>query len=107
MRKIKKDDMVLVISGNDRGKKGRVLKVVPGMDRIIVEGVNMVKKHRRATQDMPQGGILTIEAPIHISNVKLIAPKSGVPTRVGFKILKDGTKVRVCKHPDANNEEVL
>lgn len=107
MRKIKKDDMVLVISGNDRGKKGRVLKVVPETNRVIVEGVNMVKKHRRATQDMPQGGILTIEAPIHISNVKLIAPKSGVPTRVGFKILKDGTKVRVCKHPDANNEEVL
>jgi large subunit ribosomal protein L24 len=107
MRKIKKNDMVMVIAGNDRGKTGKVLKVFPDTNRIIVEGVNMHKKHRKPTQQMPQGGILSIEAPIHISNVKLIAPKSGVATRVGFKILKDGSKVRVCKHPDANGEEVV
>lgn len=107
MRKIKKEDMVLVIAGDDRGRKGRVLKVFPQKDRVIVEGVNMVKKHTRPTQKMPQGGIMEVEAPIHISNVKLIAPKSNVATRVGFRVLKDGSKVRYCKHPDAGGEEVL
>lgn len=107
MKKIKKDDTVLIISGNDRGKKGKVLKVFPATNKIIVEGVSFVKKHQRPTQQLPQGGIMSIEAPIHVSNVKLVAPKSGIATRVGFKILKDGTKVRVCKHPDANNEEVI
>ncbi len=107
MKKIKKNDMVLVISGDDSGKRGRVLKVFPDRDKIIVEGVNMVKRHRKRTQKMTQGGIMELEAPIHISNVKLIAPKSSVPTRVGFRVLKDGTKVRFCKHPDAGGEEVL
>jgi large subunit ribosomal protein L24 len=107
MKKIKKEDMVLVIAGDDRGKKGRVLKVFPDKNRIIVEGVNMVKKHTRPTQKMPQGGIMAVEAPIHISNVKLIAPKSNVATRVGFHVLKDGSKVRYCKHPDAGGEEVI
>ncbi len=107
MKKIKKNDTVLIISGNDRGKQGKVLKVFPATNKIIVEGVSFVKKHQRPTQQLPQGGIMSIEAPIHVSNVKLVAPKSGVATRVGFKILKDGTKVRVCKHPDANNEEVI
>lgn len=107
MKKIKKDDTVLIISGNDRGKKGKVLKVFPATNKIIVEGVSFVKKHQRPTQQLPQGGVMSIEAPIHVSNVKLVAPKSGIATRVGFKILKDGTKVRVCKHPDANNEEVI
>ena len=106
MSKIKKNDMVKIIAGNDRGASGKVLKVFPKENRIIVEGVNMHKRHRKPTQDMPQGGILSIEAPLHISNVKLIAPKSGVATRVGYKRLKDGSKVRVCKHPDANGEEV-
>ena len=108
MRKIKKNDIVKVIAGDDRerGATGKVLKVLSGGDRIVVEGVNMQKRHRKPTQQMPQGGILSIEAPIHISNVKLVAPKSAVATRVGFKILKDGSKVRVCKHPDANGEEV-
>jgi large subunit ribosomal protein L24 len=107
MRKIKKEDMVLVIAGDDRGRKGRVLKVFPQKDRVIVEGVNMVKKHTRPSQKMPQGGIMEVEAPIHISNVKLIAPKSNVATRVGFHVLKDGSKVRYCKHPDAGGEEVI
>jgi large subunit ribosomal protein L24 len=107
MRKIKKEDMVLVIAGDDRGKKGRVLKVFPDKNRVIVESVNMVKKHTRPTQKMPQGGIMGVEAPIHISNVKLIAPKSNVATRIGFRVLKDGSKVRYCKHPDAGGEEVI
>lgn len=107
MEKIKKEDMVLVIGGDDRGKKGRVLKVFPGKDRVIVEGVNMVRKHTRPTQKMPQGGIMEVEAPIHVSNIKLIAPKSNVPTRVGFRVLKDGSKVRYCKHPDAGGEELI
>lgn len=107
MKKIKKEDMVQVIAGNDRGAKGRVLKVFPKQNRVIVEGVNITKRHTRPTQQMPQGGIVEKEAPIHISNVKLVAPKSGVATRVGVKVLKDGSKVRVCKHPDADGEEVI
>lgn len=99
--------MVLVIAGDDRGKKGKVLKVFSDKDRVIVEGVNMVKRATRPTQKMPQGGIMEVEAPIHISNVKLIAPKGNVPTRVGFRVLKDGNKVRVCKHPNAAGEELV
>ncbi len=107
MKKIKKNDQVLVLAGNDRGAKGKVLKVLSKESRVIVEGVNMVKKHTRPSQNLPQGGILEVEAPIHISNVKLIAPKANIPTRVGFKVLKDGSKVRVCKHPDCAGEEVI
>ncbi|HQU73206.1 MAG TPA: 50S ribosomal protein L24 [Calditrichia bacterium] len=107
MHKIKKEDTVLVISGASRGAKGRVLKVLPGGDKLIVEGVNLHKRHTRPTQQMPQGGIIEKEAPIHISNVKLVAPKSGVATRVGVKVLQDGSKVRVAKHPDAGGEEII
>ena len=107
MKKIKKDDMVVVISGDDRGAKGKVLKVFPKTNKVIVEGVNMVKRHTRPTQQLPQGGILEAEGPIHISNLRLIAPKSGLPTRVGFKVLKDGSKVRVAKNPDCAGEEII
>ena len=107
MKKIRKDDNVLMISGNDRGKSGKILKVFSHNDQVIVEGINMVKRHKRPTQQMPQGGIVEQEAPVHISNVKLVAPKSNVATRVGFKVLKDGSKVRVCKHPDAAGEEII
>ncbi|RMI17188.1 MAG: 50S ribosomal protein L24 [Calditrichaeota bacterium] len=107
MRKIKKGDTVLVITGDYKGSRGKVLKVFPKENKIIVEGVNLIKRHMRPTQKLPQGGIVEKEAPIHISNVKLIAPRSNVPTRVGFKVLPDGTKVRVCKHPDAHGEEVF
>lgn len=107
MKKIKKDDKVLIISGNDRGQSGKVLKVFAKTNQVIVEGINMVKRHQRPTQQMPQGGIVEQEAPVHISNVKLVAPKSNVATRVGFKVLKDGSKVRVCKHPDAAGEEII
>ena len=93
--KIKKGDSVQIITGNDAGKTGRVIKVFLDKDRVVVEGVNMVKKHARPTQDNPQGGIIEKEATIHISNVMLVA--SGKPTRVGYKTLEDGRKVKYAK----------
>lgn len=95
--KIKKGDYVVVISGADKGKKGNVLRVIPKEDRVVVEGVRVVKRHVRPSQVDPEGGIRTFEAPIHISNVAHIDPKDDVPTRVGFKTLKDGKKVRVAR----------
>ncbi|MCF6094809.1 50S ribosomal protein L24 [Microaerobacter geothermalis] len=94
---VKSGDTVMVISGKDKGKKGRVLKAFPKEKRVLVEGVNMVKKHARPSQANPQGGILTQEAPIHVSNVMLLDPKSGEPTRIGYKVLDNGKKVRVAK----------
>ena len=94
--KIKKGDHVVVVSGKDKGKKGEVIKVLPTENRAIVKGVSMVRRHQRqsATQD---GGIITKEAPIHVSNLALEDPKDGKPTRVGYKFLKDGRKVRFAK----------
>ena len=100
MRKVVKNDTVKVISGNYRGKVGKVLKVFPKKNRIIVEGVNLRKHHERPSQALPQGGIVEKEAPIHISNVKVVCPKCGRPTRVGIRILEDKSKVRYCKHQD-------
>ena len=97
MAKIKKGDLVEVIAGNYRGARGKVLKVFPKRNRLIVEGVNFVKRHVRPTQRDPQGGIQEREAPIHISNVMLVCPNCGHRTRVGFMFMEDGTKVRVCK----------
>ena len=91
---IKKDDQVLVISGKDRGRKGRVLKVLPDQDRLIVEGVNMVKRHRKVNQQ--QGGITEKEAAIHISNVMLLDGKNDKPTRLRMGRDKDDRKVRVA-----------
>jgi large subunit ribosomal protein L24 len=93
--KIKKGDTVQVTTGNDAGKTGRVIKVYLDKDRIIVEGVNIVKKHARPTQDNPQGGIMEKEASIHISNIMLVV--GGKPTRVGFKSLENGKKVKFSK----------
>ncbi len=84
---IRKGDHVLVISGESRGKKGKVLKVMPAHHRIIVEGINFIKRHTRPTQRNPRGGIVEKEAPIHVSNVMLIDPKSNEPTRVNFRVL--------------------
>lgn len=95
--KIKKGDHVIVLSGKDKGKKGEVLKVIPRENRVVVSGVHIVKRHIRPSQDDPDGGIKTFEAPIHISNVSALDPKSGMPTRVGFTTLKDGKKVRVAR----------
>lgn len=95
--KIKKDDEVVVVTGRDRGKRGKVLRSLPAENRLIVEGVNMVKRHTKPSQADPQGGIKEKEASIHVSNVALVDPKSSRPTRVGFKVLGDGRKVRVAK----------
>lgn len=95
--KIKRGDFVLVIAGRDRGKEGKVKKVFPKQQRVIVEGVNIVKRHMRVRSQTQPGGIIEMEAPIHISNVMLICPNCGEPTRVGFKITETGQKVRVCK----------
>ncbi|MBD2866279.1 50S ribosomal protein L24 [Paenibacillus oceani] len=94
---VKKDDTVMVITGKDKGKKGRVIAAYPRENRVLVEGVNMVKKHQKPNQQNPQGGILNQEAKIHVSNVMLLDPKSGEPTRVGYKMLDNGKKVRVAK----------
>ncbi|KZZ85509.1 MULTISPECIES: 50S ribosomal protein L24 [Bacillaceae] len=93
---VKKGDNVMVISGKDKGKQGKVLEAYPKKDRVLVEGVNVVKKHSKPTQTNTQGGIVSQEAPIHVSNVMLIDPKSGEPTRIGYKLV-DGKKVRVAK----------
>ncbi|MCP8971123.1 50S ribosomal protein L24 [Ectobacillus ponti] len=93
---VKKGDKVQVITGKDKGKQGVILAAFPKQNRVIVEGVNVVKKHSKPSQLNPQGGIITKEAPIHVSNVMPLDPKSGVPTRVGYKLV-DGKKVRVAK----------
>jgi large subunit ribosomal protein L24 len=93
---IKKGDRVIVTAGRDKGKKGEVLKIFSKEERALVAGVNMVQRHQRQTQTQ-QGGIVKKESPIHLSNVAHIDPKSGAATRVGFKILNDGRKVRFAK----------
>lgn len=94
--KIKKGDQVVVLTGRDKGAKGEVLKVFPTEARVLVQGVNMVTKHRKPTQVSP-GGIDKVEKSIHVSNVAVADPKTGAPSRVGYKTLKDGKKVRVAK----------
>jgi large subunit ribosomal protein L24 len=104
--KLKKNDLVVVTAGNDRGKRGKVLKVFPEKRRIIVEGVNFVKKHQRPTQTRPQGGIVTREGSIHISNVMLIDPKSGKQTRVGRKVLTGGERRQRVRYAKVSNEMI-
>jgi large subunit ribosomal protein L24 len=96
MSNIRKGDKVVVISGSDKGKKGSVLKMFPGENRALVQGVNMVKRHQRQTQRQ-QAGIVTKEAPIHLSNIAHADPKTGKATRIGFKTLGDGRRVRFAK----------
>ncbi len=93
---VKKGDKVVVISGKDKGKQGTILAAYPKKNRVLVEGVNIVKKHSKPSQANPQGGIIRLEAAIHVSNVMPLDPKSGKPTRVGYKI-ENGKKVRVAK----------
>ncbi|AWI10857.1 MULTISPECIES: 50S ribosomal protein L24 [Bacillaceae] len=97
---VKKGDKVMVISGKDKGKTGIVLAAYPKKDRVIVENVNIVKKHAKPSQDNPQGGIINMEAAIHVSNVMPIDPKTGEPTRVGYQVI-DGKKVRIAKKSGA------
>ncbi|QFT87200.1 50S ribosomal protein L24 [Bacillus sp. THAF10] len=93
---VRKGDKVVVISGKDKGKQGVILESYPKKDRVLVEGINVIKKHAKPSQENPQGGIINREAPIHVSNVMPLDPKSGEPTRVGYKVV-DGKKVRVAK----------
>lgn len=95
--KIKKNDTVIVLAGEDKGKTGKVQKVLVGKQRAIVEGVNMVTKSTKPSAKYPQGGFVKEEAPIHISNLSLIDPKSGKPTRVAIQKNEDGKKVRIAK----------
>jgi len=94
--KIKKGDRVVVLAGKDKGRQGNVLKVIPTVNRVLVEGVNVVQRHTRPSQTNPQGGIVNKEAPVHVSNVAFVDPKSGEPTRVGFRMDGD-KKVRFAK----------
>ena len=97
MLHIKKDDTVFVLSGNDKGRKGRVLSIDPKKGRAIVEGINMVKKSTKPTAQHPQGGIIEKEAPIRLCKLAVVDPKTGKPTRVGFKVKDDGKKVHISK----------
>lgn len=94
--KIKKGDQVIVITGRDKGKKGEILRSIPEENRVVVAGINVVKKHAKPTQ-ASAGGIESKELSIHVSNVALVDPKSGKPSRVGYKLGKDGKKLRVAK----------
>jgi large subunit ribosomal protein L24 len=93
---VKKGDTVKVITGKDKGKTGVILESLPKKSRVLVEGINIVKKHAKPSQDNPQGGILNKEAAIHVSNVMIVDPKTGEPTRVGYDVV-DGKKVRIAK----------
>ncbi|MBX2806594.1 MAG: 50S ribosomal protein L24 [Hyphomicrobiales bacterium] len=94
--KVKKGDKVVVLSGRDKGKNGEILKVFPDENRAIVQGVNLVKRHQKQSAGQ-EGGIITKEATIHISNLAIEDPKDGSPSRIGYKILEDGRKVRFAK----------
>ena len=96
MQKIRKGDKVVVLTGKDKGRTGEVLSVQPKEDKALVRGVNMIRRHQKQSQS-EQGGIITKEAPIHLSNLAVADPKDGKPTRVGFQFQKDGTKVRIAK----------
>jgi len=94
---VRKGDNVMVVAGKERGKRGRVLRVIPEKNRVVVERVNMIKKHQRPTQRIRQGGIIEREGSIHLSNVMLLDPTSGKPTRIGMRALSDGKKARVAR----------
>ena len=97
MFKIRRNDIVQVVVGKDRGKKGKVLRLSPVDNRVIIEGINLIKKHKRRTQQDQQTGITQIPSPVDLSNLMLICKNCNKPTRAGFTILKDGTKSRICK----------
>ncbi len=95
--RVRKGDTVMVVAGKERGKRGKVLRVFPDKNRVVIERVNMIKKHQRPTQKVRQGGIIEREGGIHLSNVMLVDPTSDKPTRIGMKALADGKKVRVAR----------
>ena len=100
MQKIRKGDKVVVLTGKDKGRSGEVLRVMPKDDKAVVRGVNIIRRHQKQSQSQ-EGGIISKEAPIHLSNIAIADPKHGKPTRVGFKIEADGKKVRVAKRSGA------
>lgn len=95
--KIRKNDSVLVIAGKDRGKTGKVRFAYPKKERLLIEGINFIKRHTRAIRQVRQAGIIEREAPIHVSDIMLLCSKCNHPTRVGFRLLEDGRKVRICR----------
>lgn len=97
MRTVRKGDQVRVIAGNERGKEGEILSVSTKDERVLIRGINLRKRHQRPTARQREGGIIERESPVHISNVQLVCPECDRPTRVGFKRLEDGGKVRVCR----------
>ena len=97
---IRKDDQVMVIAGKDKGKSGKVLRVIPDKGRVLVERVNMIKRHSKASQKTGKGGILEKEAPLSISNVMVVCAKCNKPARIGHKPLEDGTRARICRRCD-------
>jgi large subunit ribosomal protein L24 len=97
MMKIKKNDNIKVMAGKDKGKTGKVLKILPSQNKAIVEGINYIKRHAKRTQQNPQGGIVQKELPVNISSLAVICARCSKPTRIGFSILTDGTKARYCK----------
>lgn len=102
---VKKGDKVLILSGKDKNKTGKVLEVMPRAGKVIVEGVNVVKRHQRPTRDNPQGGIMEKEGPIYSAKVMLVCPRCNKPARIGHKFLADGEKVRYCKNCGEVNEK--
>ena len=94
---VRKGDTVVVVAGKERGKRGKVLRVLPAEGRVLVERLNMMKKHQRPTQRLRQGGIIEREAPLHLSNVMLVDPRTDAPTRVGVRLLTDGKKARIAR----------
>jgi large subunit ribosomal protein L24 len=102
---IRKGDLVMVLSGKNKGKKGKVLKAFPAKNKVLVEGINIIKKHARPTQKIPQASIREMEAPIHASNAMLICPSCQQPTRVSYRALSDGKKIRGCKKCGENIEK--
>ena len=99
--KIKKGDRVRVLTGKDRGKEGTVLRAIPSEGKLIVEGVNTAKKHQKPTRVNQSGGIVERDMPVPVANVAVVSPGDGRPTRIGYKVQQDGTKVRVCRRTGA------
>lgn len=102
MRRIQRDDLVQVRTGKDRGRRGQVRQVLPKQERVVVTGINMIKRHVRATQIGQPAGIIEREAPLHMSNVAVVCPECDQAARVAFRVRADGVKIRVCKRCDAD-----
>ncbi len=94
---VRKDDMVVVLSGKDKGKRGKVLRVLPNENKVVVQNVHMIKKHQRPTATVREGGIIEREAPIYVSKVQVVCPNCGNPTRIGHRVVEGGKTVRYCK----------